>query len=791
MSKKRHYRRKRKPKQQGKADGCLKSSGKGKHDKVSFRLLPNPLAGLTEKEVAEAFRSMGAEYESEFQDSFNRLRKIVREHDPIWLISSFSTYFLSTPMGKDPEIEKQDPILQHHVELLQALTLLTPLDKVDRRPVVWDDVNTIEQLLKSTSRSYHLRRLATGDISSPLELRQRQVTIERLRVHTQAVRNWGYPQQIIGIVRSLFAPLENDIQSVTGLRVEYLIEMCLKIIRTAEDRLNSHRDKTRPIVRAKNLEEVIDRYLEARPDVVSTKEELLQLGKKCATHKDFAWLCVWHCDILLPQIYTFSLDEWLDAYSGPVNPEDLQTVLKQWSYEIGSLYDFEPEHIFLDNPIWTRPLIHVGNDTYMWPILGLFFHSCLELMEIILNANSDLVNRYEKRRANFLEDEIEQVMAHAFPTAIIHRGSIWHDPQTGKDFENDLLVVLDSYAIVIEAKSPAISPPARRGAPDRLQRDLKKLIVEPSLQADRFARFLQDNPGHHEFKTKQGLTNRVDTSQVRRVIRIGVTLEFLGPLATRLPELRGSGLISCEPHQLAPSISLSDLYIICEILSEEYEKLHYIVRRTEFEQHADYVGDELDLLSFYLLTGFNIGETEFNGPPLLLSGMSKDLDPYFLDQWEGEKKVPKPRPQRTKWWSAMLERIQTRRMNRWTELVYILLNVSCEDQQKFEEYITTVKRIVKKRWKRPGHRNQVVLVNGPPQRRDIIVGLAYKEISREERNRLMELAASDVMSREQIKRDVVIGFDIDRDHFPYSMIAVLDAKPDMGPKGNRESRRKV
>src|SRR5205823_674137 len=81
----------------------------------------------------------------------------------------------------------------------------------------------------------------------------------------------------------------------------------------------------------------------------------------------------------------------------------------------------------------------------------LFLSFALEMMEDLIRAVPNLPAKYERRRGKYLEDEIERLFVSAFPSAKVYRGSLWHDPETGKDFENDLLVLLDSYEIVVEA----------------------------------------------------------------------------------------------------------------------------------------------------------------------------------------------------------------------------------------------------------------------------------------------------------------------------------------------------
>ena len=70
-------------------------------------------------------------------------------------------------------------------------------------------------------------------------------------------------------------------------------------------------------------------------------------------------------------------------------------------------------------------------------------------------------------------------------------------------------------------------------------------------------------------------------------------------------------------------MSIADLDSVCEMLKEESTITHYLHRRKAFEANALYFADEYDLLAFYMKTGFNIGETEFDGTKLMIYGMSR------------------------------------------------------------------------------------------------------------------------------------------------------------------------
>lgn len=158
-------------------------------------------------------------------------------------------------------------------------------------------------------------------------------------------------------------------------------------------------------------------------------------------------------------------------------------------------------------------------------------------MKALIQEHSELVTKFEKRRSNFLEDEVEHLFRSAFPSANVYRGSKWRDPDSGKEYENDLLILIDSYLIVVEAKSGKVTNRARHGDPAQMKRAINDLLIEPSKQAKRFADHLNASPGRHQFQTDRNAVNEIDTFDMAAIIRLNVMLESLRSLGARWPLL--------------------------------------------------------------------------------------------------------------------------------------------------------------------------------------------------------------------------------------------------------------
>ena len=140
-------------------------------------------------------------------------------------------------------------------------------------------------------------------------------------------------------------------------------------------------------------------------------------------------------------------------------------------------------------------------------------------------------------------------------------------------------------------------------------------------------------------------------------------------------------------HELAPFINITDLEVIFDLLQSTAQKLHYFQRRREIEANVEYIGDEIDLLAWYLDSGFNIENQEYLHKPyynLILK--SKELDLYIIGTGKGHA-VAKPTLRTTDCWNAILERLETGKPELWLENSFVLLIPGFEGQELFEKML--------------------------------------------------------------------------------------------------------
>ena len=384
-------------------------------------------------------------------------------------------------------------------------------------------------------------------------------------------------------------------------------------------------------------------------------------------------------------------------------------------------------------------MIYGGGTWFYWPIIQIFHSFGLEMLETLLSEIPDLDEPYRKARAGFLENEVAAEIRKALPTATIHTGVEWRDPESGRLYETDVLALLDSVVLVVECKSGRITESARRGSSERLRKEIKKLIEEASVQSARLVQFLNSQPGPLRLKTKAGQDFVVNPDNQRRFARLNVTLDFFGPLACEVRGMHTAGLLN-PTSAGAPTMSLVDLQSVGDLLDMPAMFLHYLLRRGEIDDRLRTYADEMDLLALYLGTGFNFGNLEFKGDyTFSIYGLSKQLEPFLYAKSAGVA-VTKPRLKLTTYWKQILARFDSVRFPNWLLASFAMLSVSHEDQGRFEEAIQETRQRIESKPFDPEELHTVVSTNGPPQRRNSIVAVMVRDVPREERLRLINNA---------------------------------------------------
>jgi hypothetical protein len=701
----------------------------------------------------------------------------LRDIGPLQVLAHFSFYGLSSLDGTSRrEWTEVKPVLQHHVELMQATALRIPSVDLTNKIIPAARFAGVHEVVRELIAASFLVR-------GPRHLEQREGTemsdqekykrmlLETTRSATQVIRNPAYVQHATDLLKRLYAPLDSHFEERTGLLATRLVDMWQAIVHIIERRMRSHMKLVSSIHSARSNEAAIEAFRRSLPGdqprlYIDQLIEHFQVEPK-----NVRWFLVAVADREIHKIFTLTTRDLVRAYEQRPDDEDvsadtpqgraLRLLIAKWSLRFGSLAEQEREHFLLNNPVWLHPFIDLGDDNFFLPIPGLFQSFGTELLESIVEDHTSLKAKYESRRAIFLEEDAARLLRAGLPSGKVYENVLWIDPDSGVEYETDVLVVLDSHVLIVEAKAGKVSPTARRGAPERLKRVVGDLIGESCQQAIRLERMLRQNRCVHTLRTKRGEEFTVDTRNVHHLGVLSLTLADapMGGASIRL--LRDGGFLASDAPSV-PYMSAYDLRMIVDLLSEEATLLHYLTRRRDFEEELLYHGNESDVVGFYLQTGFNVlppVDDEGQAIPMILGGHHRDIAPWFVAQ-HLERRMQKPRPERTPWFASIINETAQRKRPSWSSITQMLLDVAFDDQKQFGTLFDVLRRRHRKvsghGSKTPSH---VMLSHGYGQRRRVLVGVSLRGGTRDEREALVKRVASQVKAEHPDREVFIVARD--------------------------------
>jgi hypothetical protein len=732
----------------------------------------NPFENLNESQRAEAASNLGKHYTDSFLGSLTRLMELCRTCNFFQLLAHFGYY---DQLFLDPEKEGRAyrPIPQSSAELLQALILQIPEKELSSQldiPPPPETIIEVNKLLGGIANSFSLKRYGTGTTKKDL-------LSEIARAHTVSVRNEGFPSQIRSTLHALLTPLDETFASLRKVKLTGLFRMLWNIGDLIGVRINDDFKLRRAVFRKKNANDIVREFLKlhctGEAEASRFREELSNAKLKLQDLRGYL-NNLW--DRQNFRLFYLSLEDFVSAYPEPADNSVIEQAILFWSLEFGSLASTNPEHFFLDNPVWAKPIIHVGPNRFFFPLPGLVQSFGQHLIEAIIRTDSAIWERYQSKvRSAYLEKATANLFRAAVPSAKVLEGVHWTKPTSDQRYETDLLVILDSHVLVVECKAGHITDRARRGDSVRLEKDLGRLIEEPTLQGQRFARLLLTAGEPFEVEDSTRAKHLIDGKRFLRISRINITLDYLGPVGVQARLLRELRIVS-KDLEPAATLHLHELENVIELLDQPALLFHYLHRRAEIEAANDLLTGEGGLLALYLATGFDLGDFEgAESHSLALPTMEHELEPYFMGK-ELHRPVPKPKRRLTGWWKDILASLEKRQTLGWMESSFALLSVGYERQKEFERLSKKVLNVVKSNWRDPNHENGCFLIAGSPKRRLKVLFVGVKNVTLEKQRDSVSRAITVADDKVSTAGTVAIVRSASTRTYPYS--AVYLAGPD-------------
>lgn len=711
---------------------------------------------------------------AEFPNHLNLIKDQLKRSDALGVLASVTSYGLRayvTDKGVEQPKKRSIDVEQYHAELLQAILLTIPPDEISQGILTPDVMQTVfDTLPKFTEAFYFQRILDAEDVEDEAEHLVRSLQ-ERVRLHTLAVRNWGYFDEVVQLTIDLFQPLDEVLKGHHGFGATDLIRTMRAVVTEYERRQGEHIDTLRKVFRGRTVRQMVELYFRHVPDLVGAPEEFLSTLPPGVTRDQIMSMTMAHFDLRLAERATFNAEEVAVIAGKP--PAMVKAIFSELSLPLGALAGEKPEYLFLGNPVWETPLVDLGEACFI-PLPQVIFSHIHRVMDR-LAAGAKIKDKLSDRRSRFLEDQLEAVFRKTLPDADIRPAIKWR--LGGQQYETDLLVVVDRTIVIAEAKSHRLTVEGLRGAPKRVQRHIKDMVLDPSLQSARLEQLIVDARNGDASALDIMKELKIDASVVDRVIRISVTLDDLSVLSSAEPDFKKAGWVP-EDHNLAPTVLIADLICIAEILDTPLLFLHYLSERSYFQRSLDLLGDELDFLGLYLSTGFNLSMLREKNVRLISDGMSQSIDRFFMSREVGVK-LPKPKAELRPLFQQIIRRLTETKPFGWTTVGIHLL--SCADpaeQKAIERSLMKLRTMVRKNYRDPSHLSSLH-IKPPEERKAVVVFHLFPEQHRGEVRKTMEQLAAMALKDDGVDVCVVFARGTETWGHPYEAV-ILAQRDELG-----------
>lgn len=633
---------------------------------------------LHSAENAEALRSRFKDPDEVFDESIQAILSVLKSCDNRSLICHLSEAYLVT-FGhvQQPELEATQKLSQSHIEFLQFLIArgsLTP----SILPPTAESIDIVLRSLLDASMAFLLKRLKAGGYPDP-----KNNVIESVRMHTQSVRNVGYPQQIKRITTDILKPLDSEIEKNFGIKGSNLVELLFSIENLIETRLREQLERLLPVLVAESLPEIYSALDTLFPDTSHaenlagfTLDEVKLIVYEHSLAFNFPRFTLTLCD-LKPLVKRGISDECLVALLNSLSANFGETT-KTLSIADG----------FLSNPVLTKPLLKFEETEWLCPIPGLLVGETLALCEALFKQNDKLKKAVEKQRYKYLERETCRLVKNAFPSCQTYPNVTFRVKDAAKgetdQGETDVLVLAPPFLIPINCKSHSFSIEARRGA-ESISEEIAKIISHPAKQSKSL---LTELKKVETLELKSG-KNRfsISTTDFPMSISISVVLEALSSLLSNLSTLEAAGLIEANSPK-APIMPVTDLEGVLEILPSELQRMHYLLKRNDIENDIPHMSNEFGLLFLYLHTSLDT-ELELYQKIPMLPLYGSYFDPYFMQEWTKEP-IERPKHRVKPYLRQLVQKLEVLKPEGWRAIGIALLDLPRQFCQRLEDRLSQV-----------------------------------------------------------------------------------------------------
>jgi hypothetical protein len=411
--------------------------------------LRHPFAGLAD--TPDEWRGI-------FGKSLNSIRAFLAMHDGLEVLAKCTNQVMASaaykkenphwPVGTYEPYELIEPA---ELEIIQGLVLM----QVSPQEYSCFACQHVPILVRSPEMRLRVLADATQRYIDNLE---REHLLGKIRIHTMFHRNLFVKEDCEAVVRSIFRQIDHLTVKELGFAFSEMFLALTTLAADIERRLNEYLDRCREGSLATSEADArrsIDFFCAISPVAMRA---WAKCKRHCTTLDDFRGGSFQLSELCHAWPYMLDKAELRSAFG-----EAAVTFFERISLRMEELASANPEHIFMNNPVWRQPFVALDERTLFLPLPNLFYGFPFQILEQFLAARPSLERAYSVGRARFLEDTIKTHISSGMPSARTYQKVMWRDDVTATLYENDVLALIGNTIFLFEAKSGKLDDVARRG----------------------------------------------------------------------------------------------------------------------------------------------------------------------------------------------------------------------------------------------------------------------------------------------------------------------------------------
>jgi len=729
--------------------------------------IPDLMDGKSQDERVEIFESIAKLNIEKLESITSDLSNLFCRSNPFILIAHIINYGLMVHVDDNTGVTTRDSeqkVYQWQIEVLQAVLLSIEPSELGKAYPAPTDISELIELVDNLGT-----HMSIVDINPNIDFSDKKAlsvfeVVNHIKANTRTVRNWGYHHQVLKISKELYTPLDSFFIKEYGLSSQKVIGIFDYMMEEVERKAQYRFKKLRALFAAGDKSAMLEHFFKTE-DISSDQQDEFRDGYDVTaiSKKSLFSFLVSYTDQNIDEIFYFSSQELSAALE--LDMRFVTRILDRFSMQVGDLNIGSLPEFQLNNDVWSRPLVNLGEGTYYCFAPQIVFSFVFTNMNSMIPAK--LETKLSRVRSSYAESKVKQIVLSRFPESTISTNISWRvGDQT---YETDMVVGVDSHLILIEVKSAKISPPGRRGAESRMQRHLNEVYIAPNIQSRRLEVHLNELIENPSLQSELRDNLPQDLNKIKQVLRLSVSLEDFGAIQSNINRLKGTGWLP-DDFVACPTMNLADFENLFIILESPIQIIHYLKKRQRFEVTHKYHGDELDLVGLYIDTLFCLPDVASDGD-IYITGSSYELDCYF-NSIDAGIKTRKPRPKLDPLFESLIAQLEERSMPRWTEFGVLLHECSPDDQLKLSRGLKRLFKSVRQFSAREGHENMVIMK--PDKANNIAIAFfVYDDVSGHRKKEFVQDIAAMALEEKHIDYCLVVGFHT-RNIKRYDLIALFN-----------------